>query len=208
MAQITGGLQAILAAERINRVHVLGTSYGGAIAQCLFLLIPQNIGKLVFICSGTPQKNTVLKYRLCYCLLALLPAQWIHTLLLWRKPSFLSGLRTESAFWSAYYDQMIPSLSKQDYLARLRVWIDFHQHVPTSPQPGACSPGQVLIIAASDDTVFSCKQLQSLLTLYPQAQVHQCPQATHMAAISNIDEYFATVLRFLDKNTDKESVAG
>lgn len=198
MAQITEGLQAILAAECINRVHVLGTSYGGAVSQCLALLIPQKIGKLVFICSGTPQKSLVLKYCLCYYLLALLPAHWIHLLLLWRKPSFLSGLRTESAFWSAYYDQMIPSLSKQDYLARLRVWIDFHQHGPVSQQPGVSALQQVLIIAASNDTVFSNKQQQSLHTLYPCALVYRCPQATHMAAISNIDEYFATVLRFLD----------
>jgi len=208
MARITEGLQAILAAECINRVHVLCTSYGGAISQCLTLLIPQKIGKLVFICSGTPQKSLVLKYCLCYCLLALLPTHWIHLLLLWRKPSFLSGLRTESAFWSAYYDQMIPSLSKQDYLARLRVWIDFHQHGPASQQLGASAPEQVLIIAASNDTVFSSKQLQSLHTLYPQARVYRCPQATHMAAISNIDDYFATVLQFLHDDPDQTSVAG
>jgi aminoacrylate hydrolase len=208
MARITEGLQAILAAERINRVHVLGTSYGGAISQCLFLLIPQKIGRLVFICSGTPQKSVLLKYWLCYCLLALLPAHWIHLLLLWRKPSFLSGLRTERAFWSAYYDQMIPSLSKQDYLARLRVWIDFHQHAPASLPAGATSPEQVLIIAASNDTVFSCAQQQSLQTLYPRARVYRCPQATHMAAISNIDEYFATVLRFFYEDPGTESAAG
>src|SRR5581483_9755953 len=204
IARVTAGLQAILAAERINRVHILGTSYGGAIAQCLLVQFPQKIDKLVFICTGTPKRRTALKYQIYYCLLSLLPANWIHRFLLWRKPSLLAGLTIQRPFWNAYYDQVIPSLTKEDYQTRLRVWIDYHQNRSFSQKNVTRSPGQVLIIEAGKDSVFSLKEQQSLKALYPQARVYQSSQATHMAAISQIDDYFTTVLRFLHENLGEE----
>src|SRR5437588_5726348 len=79
MVQMISGLQGILAAENIDQVHVIGISYGGAIAQCLLREMPERVRRLVFICTGIPNKKTARKYKIYRSVLSLLPLKWIHT---------------------------------------------------------------------------------------------------------------------------------
>lgn len=204
MVQVTSGLQGILTAENIGQVHVIGISYGGAIAQCLLRQMPERIGKLVFTCTGIPNKKTARKYKIYRNVLSLLPSKWIHTLLLCGKPRFLSGLTVQRSFWSAYYDQMIPSLSKEDYLTRMQVWIDFHQNCTLFYEKIFQQYGKILIIEAENDTVFPIEEQKLLEARYPRAQIYKFLQATHMAAISKTDEYLDVITRFFHTRAGAE----
>jgi pimeloyl-ACP methyl ester carboxylesterase len=205
IAQMICGLQAILATENVDLVHVIGTSYGGAIAQHLLLHMPQKIGKLVLVCTGVPNRRTARKYRLYRNVLALFPTKWIHTLLLWRKSGFLDGLTVLRPFWSAYYEQMIPSLTKEDYLARIQVWIDFHLSSILLQEMPIQSYKRILIIEAENDIVFPLKEQQLLKVQYPQAHIYMFRQATHMLAVSNVERFLELITRFLQEKSIQQS---
>lgn len=205
MNRIIDGLRAILAVEHIDRVHIVGTSYGGSIAQHLISQVPEKIGKLVFVCAGLPNKKTALKYTIYCVALFCLPTKCIHSLLLWRRGQFLSGLTTQQSFWNTYYNQMILSLSKEDYLARLRVWIDFHKNSIDMHKSGVNEDKGILIVKAEYDTVFPAKEQRLLEARYPQAQVYTFLQATHMLAVSQIDDYLEVVLRFLQEKDSEDA---
>jgi len=206
IAGVVNGLQALLVSEKIDRVHVIGLSYGGAIAQYLLAQMPAIIDKLIFVCTGSPDRRTAERYRLLHFLLALLPSSWIHTLLLWAKASFLTGLTAQRPFWSTYYDYLIPFLTKADYLARIRVWIDFHCNADLLPIPQARAERKILIVEAELDRVFPLKKRHTLETHYPHAQVYLFPRATHMVAISDLEPFLALITRFLQQTSSAGQV--
>ena len=198
LVQIVDGLQMILAAEKITRINLLGISYGGAIAQGLCARMPDLIDKIVFVCTGLPNKRTACRYRFIHLILSLLTQEWIHTLLRCGKPRFLEGLSTLRPFWSTYYNFLILSLTKEDILARVLVWIDFHQSGPLYiPRKGQFQ-NDLLLIEAENDRVFLRREQRRLNAYYAHAQVYTVPQASHMVAASQIEGYIEILKRFLE----------
>ncbi len=96
---------------------------------------------------------------------------------------------------------MIASLSKDDYISRMRVWIDLNQNYALTPDESHQQPGRVLIIEAENDPLFPVKEQETLKALYPQAQIHTFLNAGHFVNTARLEEYLQVVIHFLKDKT-------
>lgn len=199
LAPLLDGLAAILAAEECGRVHVIGGSYGGMLAQGLLRRHTEKVAKLVLSHTGVPCRCRARRHRRYYYLVAALPFSLTRRLLLFALTGFFFQLREDRRFWWRYFREMSARLSKQACLARLSVSIDWdHQPLHAVASPFA-EPGHVLIIEADDDPLVNAAERGALRAAYPRARVHTFQKTGHAAWITRQQEYQAVMLQFLQQ---------
>jgi len=107
----------------------------------------------------------------------------------------LGELRDERAFWRDYFDHVIDRLTKEDWLGRLRIWMDFDLHDTLGDSLD--QRREVLIVEAEGDSLMSPAERALLKACYPQAQVHTLHDSGHLASLARVEEYIAVVSQFL-----------
>lgn len=89
--------------------------------------------------------------------------------------------------------------ARESALACLAALLDLAAHQDRYAAASAFErPGDVLVIAASDDHGFTPHERQTLLATYPGAQTHVLATGGHLAAVTHPTEYAGVVGRFLD----------
>ncbi|HZR42633.1 MAG TPA: alpha/beta hydrolase [Ktedonobacteraceae bacterium] len=199
VTQLIEGLLEILNAENINAVHVVGGSYSGMIAQCLVRRHPDKIKKLILDHTGPPSRKRIVPYKLFYKLLALLPITWIRMSLKLVNRLFPMEPVTQKTFWRAYFDEVIATLTKKDYLSRIQVCLDFDQNYRFTRDDLCCWSGEMLIIESDNDTFVSSQEREALKTLYPQAQIYTFRSTGHSAWATQFETFFSVIAQFLQE---------
>ena len=198
VTQLIEGLLELLEVENIDAVHVVGGSYSGMIAQCLVRRHPDKIKKLILDHTGPPSRKRIVPYKLFYKLLALLPIAWIRMLLKLVNRLFPMEPFTQKAFWQTYFDGVIATLTKKDYLSRIQVCLDFDQYRFTRDDL-CCWSGEMLIIESDNDTFVSSQEREALKTLYPQAQIYTFRSTGHSAWATQFETFFSVSAQFLQE---------
>ncbi|MBN1123055.1 MAG: alpha/beta hydrolase [Anaerolineae bacterium] len=199
VAEIVDGLVAILDAEGIEKVHVIGKAFGGGVAQVFAQQHPERIGKLVL-------SNTAGRYLSAYTKRVknarnrarLFPQSTLRSAYLQSMLGNMKGLEEEDrAFYAAFFKELVERESKQEALAMYDCTIDlaqnFEWHVGDLTNWG----GSVLIIESENDEAISAGRREALRDLYPEAQVHTFENAGHMASMVQPAAYQSVVLGFL-----------
>jgi len=123
--QLVGGLAALLDAEQIDRVHVLGGSFGGLVAQRFVRAYPERVRRLVLSHTGGPRPDRARANRRAVTLFGLLPMRVLRFMLRGATRRSLRDAPEHIAFWEAYSDEMITRLTKADLISRYRLAADF-----------------------------------------------------------------------------------
>jgi pimeloyl-ACP methyl ester carboxylesterase len=199
VTQMIDGLLELLKAENIDAVHVVGGSYSGMIAQCLVRRHPDKINKLILDHTGPPSRKRIIPYKLSYKLLALLPIAWIRMLLKLINRLFPMEPVTQKTFWRPYFDKVIATLTKKDYLNRIQVCLDFDQNYSFTRDDLCCWPGAMLIIESDNDTFVSLQEREALKALYPQAQIYTFHSTGHSAWATQFETFFSVMAQFLQE---------
>ncbi len=198
MTQLVQGVSAILDAEGIGRAHVLGSSMGGWLAQCLVREQSDRVGKLILAHTSSPEPKRGRYFRWQVTIWALMPIGLIRALL---PPALLRGLgvaEEERAFWKAYLKEMcISDAIKAQNLTVFRCSADYLQNRRFTPGDLAERADSILIMESSQDAIFPQADRDALKALYPQAQVYTFQGAGHGAAFSRQAEYQSVVRAFL-----------
>jgi pimeloyl-ACP methyl ester carboxylesterase len=189
LAELTGGLLALLDAEDIRRVHVVGGSFGGLVAQVLVRQAPECVISLVLSHTGAPDARR----RRASKLVGLLPAPLLRAAL---KARLGRTLAAADPFWRRYFAGAVGKLSRADILSRIRIQEEFGAE-SWRANDLTTWPGRVLVVEAADDPLFDPAAQEGLRALYPSAHVHQFQGTGHAAAILRPEEYAAVVTRFL-----------
>jgi pimeloyl-ACP methyl ester carboxylesterase len=200
--QLVRGLTKILDIEQVDRVHLLGGSYSGMVAQCLVRQYPNRIDKLILSHTGPPQTARAAKNRRILILVHVLPTWKLQALLRLSMRRALADAPRQRTFWEGYSDQVIDRIKKADLLSRYQVAIDFDRTWLFGPQDLKEWPGQILILEGDNDTVASSKAKVALKALYPQASVHVFHGSGHLASIAKLDEYVTTIKNFLESQQE------
>ncbi len=192
------GVAAILDAEGFKRAHMVGGSYSGLLAQRFVRRYPGRVDRLVLSDTGVPRPERARKYRRYIWLLRVLPMPVIRAL--WRIGAFLY-LREMAPhnrpFWRAYFAHLRETITRQECLRRLQVWVDFDSTSRFSLADLADWLGEVLILEAERDTTFPEWERQALRRLYPAAHVHVIKGGGHAASLDRRNEYIAAIRDFL-----------
>ena len=197
MKQMIDGVAAILEAEGIRRVHVLGGSYGGMVAQCLVRHYPQQVMSLVLSHTGGPRPDRAAANRRFIALLRLLPMSLLRFMLKGATRKSLKDAPEQIPFWEAYSNEMIARLSKSDLIGRYQVAVDFDAHAAFAPDDLKDWPGHILILEGDNDPIADAPARAALKVLHPQASIHTFHGSGHVASIAKVDEYVAVIKRFL-----------
>lgn len=200
MAELVTGATAILDAEVVKRVDVMGSSFGGSVAQCFVRAHPERVDRLVLAVTGV--RHFVSSATLLYLftqLMKVLPASAVR-FMMWRLWSTLvTTSPKEQAFWRGLLREILTKqLSKANLVSVTEEIYDFSAHYHFSSRDLASWPGKILILESDQDKAYSPAIRAETRAVYPQAHVHPFHDAGHTAIMTDTGEFISAIREFLD----------
>ncbi len=196
---LADGIAAILDAEKIPSVTVLGASFGGAVSQCMVRRHPAKIDRLILSNTGVPLAYLVRGRKIANALLSALPWPILRGLMAKSIGKLLNAPPDELPFWREYTRELFSvQLTKADVMANLEIQLDYHVRYRFAPTDLAAWPGKVFVIE-SDNDIFNAERRKALRETYPQAPVYTFHGAGHAPAFSRATEYLEVLNRFLEQ---------
>lgn len=198
MDGILKGIASILESEKIQKAHMVGTSFGGMIAQCFVRKYPDRVKTLILSNTMGPQGISRTLIRLGQIVTSIYPNVLIRMALQRNYLKILSVTDENREFWKAYLKELSLKTTKEDILAQQKCSLDFV----------ACSftkddlvnwDGRILILESDDDPAIKPSARENLKALYPSARIHTFHNAGHTPGYSNPGEYISVVTNFLDE---------
>lgn len=195
--EMLAGLLGIMAAEGVEKAHLVGGSYSGLIAQNFVRQYREKVDRLVLSDTGVPSRKRARKYTRYLAILKALPLPAIRTL--WRLGAslYLREMKQDKRFWRGYFRELISAITKEECVGRLKAWIDFDLNSHFTRHDLTGWPGQILILEAEHDATFPLHERAALRRLYPQAQTRTFANSGHAASLSRRGEYIEAIREFL-----------
>jgi pimeloyl-ACP methyl ester carboxylesterase len=192
------GLAGILNANGVDTAHVAGGSYSGLIAQSFVRRYPSRVDRLILSDTGVPRRARAGRYSRYVRIVKALPLPAIRAL--WRLGAYLylRAIPTNKSFWRAYFRELISTISRQECVGRLRIWVEFDRYSRFTPCDLDTWPGKVLILQAGGDSTFPPREQAALRKLYPRALITTFPAGGHAASITHRKAYLEAIIRFLN----------
>jgi pimeloyl-ACP methyl ester carboxylesterase len=133
-------LDLILDREKIERFALLGSSFGGVIAQVFARRHPDRVTNLILAGTSPPDMDRVRSHQRALKLLPWIPVSLIRALL----KILLHGMlrRVKNRVWLQEYSRLISSLSKKDISSRYRVAMDLDRSYRFDPQDSRFDSGR------------------------------------------------------------------
>lgn len=199
LADVVAGIAAILKAEDLTVVSLLGTSTGGAVAQYFVRLHPEAAARMILSNTGIPWAPVVRKRTIITNILSTIPWPLFRIPLARSIVKVFGAPAADRPFWEGYLKELFSDrLGKADILSNLRLQIQYHGQYHFNSEDLAAWPGKIFIIESDNDVVFSPERNKALRDTYPQALVHTFHGAGHAPAFSRPGEYLEVIQRFLE----------
>ncbi len=199
MAELVTGAAAILDAEGIQRVDVMGSSFGGYVAQCFVRAHPDRVNRLILAVTGVRHfVSQAAPLYLLARLMELFPAG-VARFFMWRLWSKLVTTSPEQqAFWLGLLKEILTTqLSKANLVSVTEEIYDFSAHYHFKSGDLAAWPGKILIVESDQDEAYSPAIRAETRAVYPQARVHTFHNAGHTAIMTDTDEFTSAIREFL-----------
>jgi pimeloyl-ACP methyl ester carboxylesterase len=167
MADLVAGVTAILDAERIPAAYVVGSSFGGYVAQCLLRAHPERGKALALAQSGVRHFVGSAPLTVLRWLLQASPAPVVRwfTWRTWRV--LLADIGPDQRFWRLLRSILERELSKKHLTAVMAAIADFTaRYHPTADRSGR----PVLVLQSERDRAFAA-QAEVIRAAYPHATI-------------------------------------
>ena len=203
MTGLCEGIAHILQAEGINRVHVIGGSYGGLVAQYFVRKYPAKVCSLVLSHTFLMTPKFEMPLKIAAKLFPALPRSLFVPLLKLRlNKMLLSTLRRrrhpEYEFWRSYLNEAVASdRFREVAIHQNRCLLELARRPQFTPDDLKEWRGKILIIDSDDDPAIGPRDRALLRNAYPQAEVRTFRDAGHASSILKREEAFSVVRRFL-----------
>ncbi len=196
LAGMAEGITAVLDAEEVNTVHLVGSSLGGYFTQYLVANFPERVETAVFANTFPPNEIIAEKNKTLGGLLPFIPE--------WAVMGVLKGSAEESLYQAAGNSELVRAyvleqafgrMSKTQFLARYHAVIDsFEAPVPTMP---------IMIIEADNDPLVEEALREMLKETYPEATVQTMHEVGHFPYLNEPDLYTKLLTEFLGNSSQK-----
>jgi pimeloyl-ACP methyl ester carboxylesterase len=199
MVALVAGVAAILDTEGMERVDVIGSSFGGYVAQCFVRAYPARVDRLILAETGVRHfVSWAPSIALLARLMNVLPARLVR-FLMWRLWSTLFTPPTsQRAFWGELMQEILTTqLSKANFVSETKIIADFSAHYHFSSGDLAAWSGKILILESERDEAYRPANRARTRAVYPQARMHTIRNATHSAIATHTEEYIRTMREFL-----------
>ena len=196
MADLVAGVTAVLDAEQVATAHVVGSSFGGYVAQCLVRAHPERVDSLVLAQTGVRHFIGPVPLVLLHAVLRVAPA-WLVRSFTWRTwQTLLADIGRDQQFWMALLRDILDhQLTKAHLVAVLAAIGDFTGH--HRPMPGDLEwKRPVLVLQSEHDRAFA-SQANEIRAVYPTAAFQIVAGAGHGALFTHTDQYIDLLQAFL-----------
>jgi len=207
MGELADGIVRILETEGIDRINILGQSFGGILAQVIIHKYPDKVSKLILSHTTTtsPPVDQTIKFKSLKKIekkekvLSFLPFGIFSLIAKWKISKLISTDMEEKEFWDAYFHEMLSNMNKEALASLSKCMIDFGQNYIFSRDDLENWPGKILILESDDDLFFNPSERKALKELYPQARVHTFHGTGHLTLIVNREEFLSIIRNFLQE---------
>ena len=201
MDALVEGTAAILEQEGVDRVDVMGGSYGGFVAQVFVRRYPHLVRSLVLSHTLPPYPESASRMRRFARLLRWMPMGWVRRMLRRMFQSMMPEWSEETACLLAIYNELVGyALGKKDVIAIVARMADFSERVYT-PDDLDEWPGKVLLIFGENDRATPPEVRERLELLYPGCRVHLFEGTGHTTSVTRHGEYLSVVDEFLSASS-------
>ena len=204
LAEYFDGIDSLLNHESIKRFSVVGSSWGGQLAQVAMRRYRDRIDRAILSSTGVSRGRVLSTFMKLY--------RWRIKR---RRPAavvnefrnnvlkLLAYTPALSAFWQAVLDDIYDrQMSFDDYLSLIDTQIDYVDNYAADVlMHRFCLP--VLILRARDESAGTARMHRALIEAFPQAEVHQFNTGGHSPAMSNFEAFRGAVERFLVNGSAK-----
>lgn len=192
---VSEGLTALLDAEHLDAVHVVGGSLGGMIAQHFVRSHAERVRSLVLSHTSAPEpgRARMLAVNALVGTLALWP-EWLVRRMFRRR--LRSAFTVGDPFWARYFDGAVAGLSKAHLVSRVRLAAEFAGKKYGVSDAERWS-SRVLILESDDDPQMPPATRARLRAIYPQAEVHTFADTGHSVSITDPQRYANVIRSFL-----------
>lgn len=199
MAELVAGVAAILDAEGVERVDVIGSSFGGYLAQCFVRAHPARVERLILAETGVRHfVSWAPSIWLLARLMKVLPSRTVRFLMRRLWFTLFTPPASQRTFWRELMREILTTqLGKANFVSETELLADFSAHCHFSSADLAAWPGKILILESERDEAYSPANRARMRAVYPQAQVHTIRNATHSAIATHTEEYIGTMREFL-----------
>lgn len=206
LEEVCDATSAILDREHVGRAVVFGGSFGGLVAQAFLRRRPRQVEHLVLLGTGAPSHALGAKNAKAMKLMRFLPFPLMRALL---KLELNRHLQTPAAsaavelteqvrlFRERLNDYLDRELTKETFLSRIALSVDFNLREAYGPDDYADWEGRVLLVESSDDPMIPAEERARLRALYPRALVCTFDGAGHMIALLKREELVSLLRAFL-----------
>lgn len=195
--QLIAGLAALLEAEGCERIHLVGGSYSGLVAQYLVGRHPERIATLLLGDTGLPNARRGRAIRAAMVLVRRMPAFALHALLRLALLPVIRGDSPEHDFWRRYLNAVISATPPAEFANRVRTWVDMDLGEHTVFKHLPVWRGPTLLVQTAEDPLFSPAERAALRARYPQAHYHSFHVPGHTTALSHAEDYIRLIIEFL-----------
>ena len=202
MTDLVDEIAAQLVAAGVLRADVLGSSYGGWVAQCLVRRHPKLIRHLVLVHSFALRPSAAWRFRLGIKLWRVIPPGLFRRLLRLRVRRTLAPLAAASPAEYARVTALVEAAIREPatILAVARqndCLLDSCSSFAVAARDLADHDGRVLIIESNDDPVIRAPDRARLRELYPHAEVRTFHGTGHVTALAVPEAFAEAVTGFL-----------
>lgn len=200
MTDLTDAIAGRIAAEGIDRAAVLGSSYGGWVAQCLARRHPALVRSLILVHTFALRPDAAWRFRLAPKIWSALPGPLLRRLLLARVRRMLCPLRGSDEHRRALTLVREIVRKPETAAALLRqneCMLDSLTSFPMTPGDLSRLDGRILILESDDDPAVRAPERAHLRAMYPGARVRTFHGTGHVTALARPQEFARAVEDFL-----------
>jgi len=154
LEQLMRGLEAILEAEAVDRLAMLGASFGGMVVQAFLFRHPERITRVVLSATAPPRPGRADENERWQWVYRAIPMPLLRTLLRLVLRLTFKRVTVEREFWRRYYFRAIAELTRADLECRYRLALDFDRGYPEPPDLSAWS-GEMLVVQGERDRMIT-----------------------------------------------------
>lgn len=192
LAGMAEGVTAVLDAEQIETVHLVGSSLGGYFTQYLVAAYPERVETAVFANTFPPNEIIAEENKTIGGLLPFIPEWAVMGVLKGSAEESLYPASGNSELVRAYVlEQAFGRMSKAQFVARYHAVID-----PFDPPDLAVLGTPAMIIEADNDPLVAEQLREMLKTTYPEAAVQTLHAVGHFPYLNEPEMYTELLVDF------------
>lgn len=205
LREVCDAASAVLDREHVARAVVFGGSFGGMVAQAFLKRHPRQVEHLILLSTGAPDPALAARNELALKMTRWVPFRLTRALMkaeLSRHVRVPPGADAEVVerigdVKSRLDDYLEREMTKEVFVSRVRLAIDFCRNESYAPEDYDGWPGRVLLVESDDDKMIGEESRRRLRETYPRALVCAFEGAGHMIPLLKKDELVGLVKAFV-----------